>query len=115
MSQTIEHLAIINLLGINVGAVAIAKSDLVEARRLAEVQVEIANLLAPTALRDAPMFPVSSATGAGVVDLRTHLFAAAAAWSGRSVQGRFRLAVDRSFTLSGAGTVVTGTVLSGSV
>ncbi len=115
MPQTIEHLAIVNLLGIGAGAVAITKSDLVDKDRLAEVRVEIANLLAATALRDAPMFPVSSATGAGIAELRAHLFAAATAWSGRSAQGRFRLAVDRSFTLPGAGTVVTGTVLSGSV
>ena len=115
MPQTIEHLAIVNLLGINVGAVAITKSDMVDTERLAEVRVEIANLLASMVLHDAPMFPVSSATEAGVAELRAHLFAAAAAWSGRSAQGRFRLAVDRSFTLSGAGTVVTGTVLSGSV
>ncbi len=115
MPQTIEHLAIVNLLGIGAGAVAITKSDLVDAARLNEVRVEIANLLAATALRDAPMFAVSSTTGEGIADLRAHLFAAATAWSGRSAQGRFRLAVDRSFTLPGAGTVVTGTVLSGSV
>lgn len=115
MPQTIEHLAIVNLLGINAGAVAITKADMVDAERLAEVQAEISNLLAPTALHDAPMFAVSSATGAGVAELRAHLFAAATAWSGRSAQGRFRLAVDRSFTLSGTGTVVTGTVLSGGV
>ncbi len=115
MPQTIEHLVIANLLGITAGAVAITKSDLVDTDRLAEVRTEIANLLAPTALHDAPMFPVSSATGAGVADLQTHLFTLATVWSGRSAQGRFRLAVDRSFTLLGAGTVVTGTVLSGSV
>ena len=115
MPQTIEHLAIVNLLGIGASAVAITKSDLVDADRLAEVRTEIANLLAPTALHDAPRFTVSSATGAGIAELRAHLFAAATAWSGRSAQGRFRLAVDRSFTLPGAGTVVTGTVLSGSV
>ncbi|TAL80576.1 MAG: selenocysteine-specific translation elongation factor [Beijerinckiaceae bacterium] len=115
MPQTIEHLAIVNLLGISVGAVAITKSDLVDAARLAEVRVEIANLLAATALHDAPMFPVSGTTGAGILELRAHLFTAAMAWSGRSARGRFRLAVDRSFTLPEAGTVVTGTVLSGSV
>ena len=115
MPQTIEHLAIANLLGISACAVAITKSDLVDAGRLAEVRTEIENFLAPTALHDAPMFPVSSATDAGIAELRTHLFALAAAWSGRSSQGRFRLAVDRSFTLPGVGTVVTGTVLSGGV
>ena len=113
--QTIEHLAIIDLLGIGLGAVAITKSDLVDAGRLAEMREEIANLLATTALHDAPMFPVSGTTGAGIADLRAHLFAVAAAWSGHPGRGRFRLAVDRSFTLPEAGTVVTGTVLTGSV
>jgi len=115
MPQTVEHLAIVNLLGISHGAVAITKADLVDAERLAEVRAEIANVLAPTALHDAEMFAVSSQTGAGIAELRAHLFAAAAAWAGRSARGRFRLAVDRSFTLPGAGTVVTGTVLSGRV
>ena len=115
MPQTIEHLAIVNLLGIRHGAVAITKADLVDADRLAEVRHQVANLLAPTALSGAPMVAVSSATGAGVAGLRAQLFEAAAAWAGRSARGRFRLAVDRSFTLPGAGTVVTGTVLSGSV
>jgi len=115
MPQTVEHLAIINMLGIGAGAVAITKADLVDAERLAEVHTEIVNLLGPTALHDAPMFPVSSTTGAGIPELRAHLFAVAAVWSGRSTRGRFRLAVDRSFTLPGTGTVVTGTVLSGSV
>lgn len=115
MPQTVEHLAIVNLLGIRHGAVAITKADLVDESRLAEVRNEITNLLAPTALREAPMFAVSSATGAGIAELRAYLFGAATAWAGRSAQGRFRLAVDRSFTLPGAGTVVTGTVLSGSV
>ncbi|OJY13845.1 MAG: selenocysteine-specific translation elongation factor [Rhizobiales bacterium 62-47] len=115
MPQTTEHLAIVNLLGIAHGAVAITKADLVDAERLAEVRTEIANVLAATALRDVEMFAVSSQTGAGIAELREQLFAAAKAWEGRSARGRFRLAVDRSFTLAGAGTVVTGTVLSGSV
>lgn len=115
MPQTVEHLAIINLLGIAHGAVAITKADLVEAERLAEVRNQIGNLLAPTALSDAPMFAVSNATGAGLAALRTHLYEAAAAVAGRSARGRFRLAVDRSFTLPGTGTVVTGTVLSGGI
>ncbi len=115
MPQTVEHLAIVNLLGIKHGAVAITKADLVDGARLDQVRNDIANLLAPTALSDAPMFAVSNATGEGVAELRAHLFAAAMAWFGRSAHGRFRLAVDRSFTLPGAGTVVTGTVLSGSV
>ncbi len=115
MPQTIEHLAIINLLGISRGVVAITKTDLVDADRLAEVRNEIANVLAPTGLSDAEMFAVSSQTGLGISELRDRLFSEAGAQQSRSAKGRFRLAVDRSFTLAGAGTVVTGTVLSGSV
>ncbi len=115
MPQTVEHLAIVNLLGIARGAVAITKADLVGAERLAEVRVEIANTLATTSLGDADMFAVSSQSGQGIDDLRAHLFAAARAHQARSDKGRFRLAVDRSFTLAGTGTVVTGTVLSGRV
>jgi len=115
MPQTSEHLAIVNLLGITRGVVAITKADLVSDERLAEVHIEIANVLAATPLCDAEMFAVSSQTGQGIGDLRARLFAAANEWHGRSDRGRFRLAVDRSFTLPGAGTVVTGTVLSGSV
>ena len=115
MPQTTEHLAIVNLLGITHGAVAITKADLVDADRLAEVRTEIANVLATTALHDVEMFAVSSQTGDGIAELRARLFAASSAQDSRSAKGRFRLAVDRSFTLPGAGTVVTGTVLSGSV
>jgi len=115
MPQTIEHLAIVDLLGIGRGVVAITKADLVDAGRLAEVRTEIANTLAPTALRDADMIAVSSATGQGIDALRERLFAEARQLGSRSDRGRFRLAVDRSFTLAGAGTVVTGTVLSGQV
>jgi len=115
MPQTTEHLAIVNLLGITHGAVAITKADLVDADRLADVRTEIANVLATTALHDVEMFAVSSQTGDGIAELRARLFAASSAQDSRSAKGRFRLAVDRSFTLPGAGTVVTGTVLSGSV
>jgi len=115
MPQTVEHLAIVNLLGITRGAVAITKADLVSEDRLAEVRNEIANALALTQLSDIEMFAVSSQSGQGIDDLRARLFAAAHEWQARSDKGRFRLAVDRSFTLSGTGTVVTGTVLSGSV
>ncbi len=115
MPQTAEHLAIVDLLGVTHGLVALTKADLVDEARLAEVRGEIAATLAPTALRDADMMAVSTVTGQGVDALRARLFQEAAARGRRSGAGRFRLAVDRSFTLQGAGTVVTGTVLSGSV
>lgn len=115
MPQTREHLAILDLLGVRHGIVALTKCDLVPAPRRDEAAAEIASLLAPTDLAGVEIIPASAVTGEGVEVLRRQLFAAAAAVVARSPAGRFRLAVDRSFTLAGAGTVVTGTVLSGSV
>ena len=115
MPQTKEHLAIIDLLGIEAGAVALSKADLVPPERLAEVEAAVRHELSGTALAGAPVIAVSAATGAGVDALRAHLIDAARGFARREASGRFRLAVDRSFTLSGAGTIVTGTVLSGSI
>jgi selenocysteine-specific elongation factor len=113
--QTLEHLAIIDLLGIRRGLVALTKSDLVPSDRLAAVAAEIGAVLAGTALEGATILPVSVMTGAGVTDLRERLIAAADEPMARPIENRFRLAVDRSFILPGAGTVVTGTILSGLV
>jgi selenocysteine-specific elongation factor len=115
MPQTREHLAIVDLLGVTRGIVALTKVDLVLPERRAEVSEDIARALAPTGLADAEIIPVSAATGEGVNLLRERLFEASRAHMARAATGRFRLAVDRSFTLKGVGTVVTGTVLSGSV
>ena len=115
MPQTIEHLAIIDLLGISRGVVALTKADLAEPPWREKVVNDIRQLLAPTALAKVDVIPVSTVTGEGVDALREYLMQAARAHAARSAKGRFRLAVDRSFTLPGAGTVVTGTVLSGSV
>ena len=115
MPQTREHLAIVDLLGITHGIVALTKADLASDERRTQVETEIANALIGTGLEGAGIVPVSVVTGEGVEDLRARLFAAARATRPRAADGRFRLAVDRSFTLAGAGTVVTGTVLSGAV
>jgi selenocysteine-specific elongation factor len=115
MPQTREHLAIVDLLGISRGVVALTKADLVDPSRRAEVGAEIAQVLATTGLAGSTVIPFSSVTGEGVEALRDHLFAAARGRGDRGAHGRFRLAVDRSFTLVGTGTVVTGTVLSGGV
>jgi len=116
MPQTREHLAIVDLLGVRAGAVALSKVDVVEASRVDEVARDVRRLLATTtALADAPVFPVSARTGEGVAALREHLAAAASPMRRPDAGGRFRLAVDRSFTLQGIGTVVTGTVHAGSV
>ncbi|MHB1215256.1 MAG: selenocysteine-specific translation elongation factor [Thiobacillus sp.] len=115
MPQTREHLHILDLLGIEHGAVALAKSDRVEAGRIAEVESELRQLLAETHLAGMPVFPVSAVSGQGVDALRRHLHDAAQAMPQPGSEGGFRLAVDRSFSLKGTGTVVTGTVFSGRV
>lgn len=115
MPQTREHLAIVDLLGIEQGAVAITRADLVAEARLAEVEQAMRDKLADTALADAPIIPVSTVSDRGVASLRDEILAAAHTLERRQATGRFRLAVDRSFIIQGVGTVVTGTVLSGTV
>jgi selenocysteine-specific elongation factor len=114
MPQTTEHLAIMDLLDIGRGVVALTKADRASPSRRADVAAQITNMLAPTRLSDAEVIAVSSLTGEGIEVLRARLFEAARVPSHRG-PGRFRLAVDRCFSLAGAGTIVTGTVLSGSV
>jgi selenocysteine-specific elongation factor len=113
--QTLEHLAIIDLLGIGRGLVALTKADLVPPGRLASVAAGIRAATAGTVLEGAAILPVSTRSGQGVDELRGHLAAAAAGAADRPAEGLFRLAVDRVFVLSGVGVVVTGTVLSGVV
>ena len=115
MPQTLEHLSIVTLLGITNGVVALTKADLVPQTDRDKVANEIAQVLESTPLAGIPVMPVSVVTGDGIDALREHLSAAARAFKQRASGGRFRLAVDRSFTLAGAGTVVTGTLLSGAV
>jgi selenocysteine-specific elongation factor len=117
MPQTREHLAILELLGVSRGAVALTKTDRVDAGRLREVQLEIATTLGTTPLSSAPVFPLNATApdDPGIESLRRHLHDAAARFPLRRDQRLFRLAVDRVFTLSGHGTVVTGTVFSGQV
>jgi len=115
MPQTREHLAILDLLGISKGIVALTKADLAGPERRAEVAAEIRAALAGTGLADAPILPVSAQTGKGIDTLRAALSSAEAETLARENAGLMRFAVDRSFTLSGAGTVVTGMMLSGRV
>jgi selenocysteine-specific elongation factor len=115
MPQTREHLAIMDLLGLRRGVVALNKCDLVSADRLASVAGEVAATLVGTGLEGSPILSVSALTGAGLSQLTACLDAAAASAPTRARTGRFRLAVDRAFTLTGLGTAVTGTVLSGAV
>lgn len=115
MPQTREHLSILNLLGLNCGAVALTKIDRVVPERIATVMHEINSLLTGTGLKNSPIFPLSAITGQGVAELRAHLDETALELPEKPLSGYFRLAVDRSFTIVGSGTVVTGTVFSGEV
>ena len=115
MPQTAEHLAILDLLGVARGVVALSKIDRVDAARVGEVSAMIRALLAPTGLRDCAVVPVSALQGIGIETLREALLAQKRALPPRASNGNFRLAVDRSFLLKGAGRIVTGTVFSGIV
>ncbi len=117
MPQTREHLAILDLLGVDAGAVVITKIDLVDDSRAAAVAGRIEKLVEGTGLEGAPVFPVSALNGAGMAALHEHLVRLAAEHRTAGVRtgGRFRLAVDRCFTVRGAGVVVTGAVFSGEV
>jgi selenocysteine-specific elongation factor len=115
MPQTREHLAIIDLLGIRRGVIALTKADLVAQDGCDAIVADIRAVLAGTSLADAEVVAVSTVTSEGVTELRDRLFAAAETLKRDAEQGRFRLAVDRCFVLQGAGTVVTGTVLSGAI
>lgn len=115
MPQTLEHLAILDLLGLRRGVVVLSKADLVDPARREAVTAEIRAALAPTGLSEAGILPVSTVTGEGLDRLRDRLWQAAAETASRGEDGAFRLAVDRSFVLPGTGTVVTGTILSGAV
>src|SRR5262249_31394643 len=103
MPQSVEHLAILDLLGVRAGAGALTKVDRVAPDRLAEAKAEIARLTAGSVLAGAPIFPVSATTGAGIAALKDHLLAAARQRRRRAARGNFRLAVDRCFTVTGAG------------
>ena len=115
MPQTEEHLAILDLLGVEKGCVALSKIDRVEPERVEEAKELIEILLDGTTFEGAEIFPVSGITGDGIPALRAHLADVAAEIPDRGGAGNFRLAVDRCFTLSGTGLVVTGTVFAGSV
>lgn len=115
MPQTREHLAIVELLGIPRALVAITKCDRVQAGRLEEVQRQILDLLEPGPFAGAPLFTASSVSGQGIDELRLALLQTQREVQQRSREGGFRLAIDRAFSVAGAGIVVTGTALSGAV
>jgi len=113
--QTREHLDICRLLGIPRGLVAITKSDLVDADILGLVRLEVEEFVRGSFLEGAPIVPVSARTGAGLDVLKQELLRVAEATPGKDARRHFRLPIDRSFATKGFGTVVTGTLISGSV
>lgn len=114
MPQTREHLAILDILDINGGVVALTKIDMVDDPDWIElVTLDLHDTLAGTVLEGAPIMPVSAKTGAGMAELRAILWQELQNRPTRPDNGRPRLPVDRVFTLSGFGTVVTGTLTNG--
>ena len=112
MPQTREHVQILELLGIDRGVVALSKAD-AAGERVGEVGAAVRALLAATALASAPLLPVSAIAGEGIEPLLAALHGLGP--RARQVDRYPRLAVDRAFTLSGAGLVVTGTLVSGRI
>ncbi len=115
MPQTREHLAILDLLKINGGVVALTKRDTVDDEWLDLVSADVAETLRGTCLQEAPIVPVSARTGFGLDELRAALARLLAACPQRPDRGRPRLSVDRVFTIAGFGTVVTGTLVDGTL
>ncbi len=115
MPQTVEHLEVVRALGIVSGVIALTKSDKVPPERIAEVAEEVKALAKGTFLENARILPVSSVTREGLPALHEELARIAANVRARSAAGVFRLPIDRVFSLKGVGTVITGTVISGSL
>ena len=114
MPQTLEHIAILSLLGLTQGCVVVTKQDQAQPEQLAQTLRQLEHALANTFLAQAPQFVVDSLSGAGISALRDFLQQQAQLQETANRSGLFRLAIDRAFTLSGQGTVVTGTVHGGS-
>jgi selenocysteine-specific elongation factor len=112
MPQTREHLAILDLLGVHRGLIALTKADLVDDEWLTLVEEDIRGATAAI-LPDAPIIATSAVSGRGIVELRSALTQLARSIPARGDDDLFRMPVDRAFTIKGTGTVVTGTVWSG--
>ena len=113
MPQTREHLAILDLLNIRHGLVALTKKDLVDDDWLALVTADVEEVLKGTTLEGAQVVPVSGKTGEGLPELVSAIEALLQETETRQDLGRPRLPIDRSFTMSGFGTIVTGTLIDG--
>jgi selenocysteine-specific elongation factor len=115
MPQTREHLEILKLLGIRHGVIALTKTDLVDETTLQVVELEIRQLVKQSFLENAPLVRTSAASGRGIDSLAAALEAAAHSVEATDDAGWFRMPIDRAFTVQGHGTVVTGSVVSGTL
>jgi selenocysteine-specific elongation factor len=114
MPQTREHLEILKLLGVRHGLIALTKADLVDETTREVVSLEIRELVKGSFLESAPIIATSAHTGMGIAELKAALAKGCGAVGADRGAGWFRLPIDRSFTVQGHGTVVTGSVVSGS-
>jgi selenocysteine-specific elongation factor len=113
--QTREHFDICRLLSIQRGITVLTKSDLVDSDMLDVVRLEIDDFLRGSFLENAPIIPVSSLKGSGLDELKRELVRAAGSTPTRDSDAITRLPIDRVFTMKGFGTVVTGTLIAGSI
>ncbi|MBM7870199.1 selenocysteine-specific elongation factor [Clostridium pascui] len=115
MPQTIEHLQILRILGIKKGLIVVTKCRKVDREWLEEIKLDIREKFKNTFLEDVGIHEVDSITGAGLKELVISLDKASAEVAEKNISGHFRMPVDRVFSISGIGTVVTGTILNGSI
>jgi selenocysteine-specific elongation factor len=115
MPQTREHLEILKLLYLRQGVIALTKTDLIDDTTLEVVAMEVRDLVKGSFLEDAAMVLTSAQTGKGIAELKDAITAACRKVDTQTAAHWFRMPIDRSFTVPGHGTVVTGSVLSGSI
>ncbi len=115
MPQTVEHLGILSLLGIQEGLVVITKTDTVDPEWVDMIREDVKEQVKGTFLENKPIMAVSAYTGEGIPELREHLKNLVQQTGEKSLRTPFRLPVDRVFSVEGFGTVVTGTLIEGSM
>lgn len=115
MAQTREHLEILRFVGIQHGMIALTKADLVDEEWLAIAEEDVREAVSGTFLADAPIFPVSGTTGAGIDALVAAIDEMAQTLPDRAEEALVRYGIDRVFTIQGFGTVVTGTLVAGTL
>ncbi|MCD8317288.1 MAG: selenocysteine-specific translation elongation factor, partial [Eggerthellaceae bacterium] len=113
MPQTLEHIDVLELLGVDKAIIALTKTDIADADWIEYVEDDIRERLKGTSFSDSPIIEASSRTGEGLDDLRAALEKIVSTLTPHETSSAFRMPVDRVFTIKGAGTVVTGTVWSG--